>query len=55
MNCILKDDCACPDNWDPVCGEDDQTYGNECESNCNDVGIKCHHECPCLEQVPFMT
>lgn len=26
--------CACPFNFDPVCGNDARTYANECEFNC---------------------
>lgn len=29
--------CACPENWDPVCDEDGNIYGNLCEARCAGV------------------
>ena len=36
---------VCPDIWDPVCGCDDSTYGNECEAAMAGVNVAYAGEC----------
>jgi len=45
--------CACPKVLSPVCGRDNETYGNSCEARCHGAGIGCRGVCPCL--VPTCT
>ncbi|WAR09001.1 IBD3-like protein [Mya arenaria] len=39
--------CGCIAQWDPVCGEDGNTYGNMCELGCANVAFGSQGQCPC--------
>jgi hypothetical protein len=46
-NCVevLKPDCICTMQYDPVCGCNDKTYGNACVAEC--AGIKSYTKGEC--------
>lgn len=39
--------CICPAVFAPVCGDDGNDYGNECEANCDGAKVACDGSCPC--------
>lgn len=46
-NCveIIKDDCVCTLQYDPVCGCNNKTYGNACAAACASIEVEYSGEC----------
>jgi len=40
--------CICDLDYDPVCGVDGETYGNDCLAGCRNVDVACDSRCPCV-------
>ena len=43
---LLKPECACTKQYDPVCGCNDVTYGNACMAECSSITEYTRGECP---------
>ncbi len=42
----IDNDCVCTLQYDPVCGCNNKTYGNECQANCAGILEFMPGECP---------
>jgi len=45
--CPCPSNCLCTLEFNPVCGANSVTYGNECEAMCEGVEVECEGVCPC--------
>ena len=45
QGCYVEKECLCVDIYEPVCGENGQTYQNSCAAACDDVRY-VEGECP---------
>jgi hypothetical protein len=43
---IVKEDCMCTRQYDPVCGCNKKTYGNSCEAECHGITNYTKGACP---------
>jgi hypothetical protein len=43
---IVKENCMCTRQYDPVCGCNKKTYGNACEAECHGITNYTKGECP---------
>lgn len=43
---VIKDDCVCTLQYDPVCGCNNKTYGNSCIASCSGISEYKRGECP---------
>jgi hypothetical protein len=41
----LKADCVCTQQYEPVCGCNNKTYGNACEAACASIEVAHTGEC----------
>ena len=41
--------CRCPRILKPVCGANENEYGNACLAECDGVKAVCEGKCPCKE------
>lgn len=46
---ILLTACRCPDVYEPICGNNGETYQNACYAGCKAVTVDCLGKCPCLK------